>query len=88
MLVFILLKMKADIDIYQLYHSLEGNNMSPSLLAGGLRINFYNVLLLLMSFVLCSLGFKFKNDFRILSLITNIVGIIYLLIPISFLLII
>ena len=86
MLVFIFIKIKQDVDIYQQFHSLE-DNMLPSLLAGGIRINFYSILLFLVSFIFCLLGFRFKNSVRVWTLIVNIVGIVYLLIPTVFLII-
>jgi len=88
-LAIILLKLHFDISTYKMMNEMftkNSDNISASVISGGIRILIFYLILALIAIILSIIGRIKKNRFSQLGLIISIFTIIYLLIPFGILL--
>jgi len=85
--VVIILKSFIDYRTFKLVTDLRpttSGDISPSLFAGSIKISvLVFVLPILISLVLSIIGFKYKNNHRLLALGLNVFAIVYIVVPIG-----
>ena len=82
--VFFLLKVQFDFTTYYTMKETmanSGGDISPSLVAGSLKVVLLFIFPLILSLVLGIIGLRKKNNYRKIALSFNILTIIFLLIP-------
>lgn len=79
--VLLIKKVSFDIEFY-----IKVINTTNSVAAGSIIISNYYLILLFISPIMSITGYMKKNKFRTLSLTLNIIGIIYLFIPLNLIL--
>jgi len=82
---FLILKIIDDIDVYDLFSKQVSPNMrlTPSIPSYDTYILMYYFVPMIISIILSLVGYKNKNQLRILSLLLNIIVTTYLFIPIG-----
>ena len=86
---FILLKLQFDFSTYQTMTEVmptSDGDISPSIIAGGIKVMILYSIPVLTSLILSIVGFRNKNNYRKIALSLNILTIVYLVIPTGILL--
>jgi len=85
--VVIILKSFIDYRTFKLITDLQTTtkgDFSPSLFAGSIKIAVIVFALpILISLILSIIGFKYKNNYRLLALGLNVFAIVYIVVPIG-----